>query len=76
VLAEGPAAAHLVGFLRGDGVVALATRLPRSLQTWAGTTLDLPAGTWTDRLTGAVHTGTVEVGAVLGALPVALLVRG
>ena len=76
VLAEGPAAAHLVGFLRGDGVVALATRLPRSLDTWAGTTVALPGGTWTDQLTGAAHTGTVAVGAVLHRLPVALLVRG
>lgn len=76
VLAQGPAAAHLVGFLRGDGVVALATRLSRSLEGWAGTTVDLPAGTWTDHLTGTVHSGTVAVGAVLAGLPVALLVRG
>ena len=76
VLAEGRAAAHLVGFLRGDGVVALATRLSRSLPTWADTTVALPDGAWTDRLTGAPHTGTVEVGTVLARLPVALLVRG
>ena len=76
VLAEGRAAAHLVGFRRGDGVVALATRLSRSLPSWAGTTVALPDGAWTDHLTGTAHTGTVAVGTVLARLPVALLVRG
>ncbi len=75
VLAEGPAARHVVGFLRGDRVIALATRLSRSLPGWDGTTVTLPAGTWTDRLTGAAHLGRAEVGAVFTALPVALLVR-
>ncbi len=78
VVAEGPQAHHLVGFARGDGtgeqVIALATRLSVTLGGWAGTTVPLPAGTWTDRLTGTVHTGEVELADLFAALPVALLV--
>ncbi|MEO6880424.1 MAG: malto-oligosyltrehalose synthase [Mycobacteriaceae bacterium] len=80
VLAQGPQAQHLVGFARGDKsgprVIALATRLSMSLTSWDTTTVDLPEGTWTDRLSGAVHRGRVQVATVLSGLPVAALVRG
>jgi (1->4)-alpha-D-glucan 1-alpha-D-glucosylmutase len=77
---------HLVGFLRGaygtaaDAEVAvLATRLPAGLAArdgWGDRTVDLPAGRWTDRLTGVVHErGPVRLADALDALPVALLVR-
>ncbi len=75
VLAQGPAASHVVGFLRGERVLALATRLSRSLDHWDGTTVSLPRGAWADRLTGATHTGTVDVAELLDRLSVALLVR-
>jgi len=75
VLAQGPAASHVVGFLRGERVLALATRLSRSLDHWDRTTVSLPPGVWADRLTGATHTGTVDVAGLLDRLPVALLVR-
>ena len=80
VLADGEAAQHLVAFGRGprgrtSDVLAVATRLPASSPGWVGTTLTLPPGSWTDRLTGAGHQGTVRLLDVLAALPVALLVR-
>ncbi len=80
VPASGPAAAHAVVFDRG-GAVALATRLPVRLERdggWRGTVLRLPAGRWTDVLTGAsLQPGTtgLPVGDVLGRYPVALLMR-
>jgi (1->4)-alpha-D-glucan 1-alpha-D-glucosylmutase len=43
---------------------------------WAGTTLDLPAGTWTDTLDPTrTFTGTVALADLLGPFPVALLER-
>ncbi|MDQ2723526.1 MAG: malto-oligosyltrehalose synthase, partial [Actinomycetota bacterium] len=80
VLAEGEAAQHLIGFSRGpvDGdpdVVALATRLSVSLDGWGTTTVPLPEGEWTDRLTHRTYAGTVRAGDLLATLPVALLAR-
>jgi (1->4)-alpha-D-glucan 1-alpha-D-glucosylmutase len=75
--ATGPAAGHLIGFDRGP-LIALATRLPHGLAAdggWRDTELELPAGDWTDRLTGSVHRGTVPVARLLERYPVALLVR-
>lgn len=75
--AAGPAADHLIGFDRG-GAITLATRLPITLAAaggWGETTLSL-AGTWTDALCGAEHSGTVRVADLLHRLPVALLTRG
>lgn len=83
LLAEGPRADRLVGFVRGEAtgdedgarVISLATRLSMGLGSWGATVLRLPAGTWTDRLTGRTHTGDVPVGRLLEVLPVAALVR-
>ncbi len=75
VSAHGPAADHVVAFDRG-GAVAVATRLPvalGSLGGWAGTALDLPAGTWRDLVSDRVVTGDLDD--VLAAYPVALLVK-
>jgi len=84
LFSTGPAADHVLAFLRGDRVAAIATRLPATLDRlggWRGTALALPAGTWRCALTGQ----TYEMGSALGdelplerltaALPVALLVR-
>ncbi|MBB3038861.1 malto-oligosyltrehalose synthase [Hoyosella altamirensis] len=56
-------------------IVAIAARFTavRSQQDWADTTITLPAGAWTDRLTGIDHTGTVDAPTLLGTYPVALL---
>ncbi|MBP1159186.1 (1-_4)-alpha-D-glucan 1-alpha-D-glucosylmutase [Rhodococcus sp. PvR044] len=78
VTADGAASAHLVGFLRGEDVIAVATRhsLALSQRGWRGTSVALPPGTWTDRLNGHVFTGTVPAEELLSQLPVALLARG
>ena len=80
VLAEGDAARHVVGFSRGPAgaepdVIAVATRLPGSLGRWGSTTVALPGGQWTDRLTGVDHRGDTPVAELLDRLPVALLTR-
>ncbi|WP_225219356.1 malto-oligosyltrehalose synthase [Arthrobacter gallicola] len=73
---DGPAAKHVFGFDRG-GAVTLVTRLPLGLAAaggWNGTTVQLPAGTYLNRLTGAVHSGgEAEVEDLFGGYPVALL---
>lgn len=84
LFSTGPATDHVLAFLRGERVAAVATRLPVTLDRlggWRGTAIALPAGTWRCALTGQ----TYEMGSALGdelplerltaALPVALLVR-
>ena len=75
--AEGSKAEHVVAFLRSDDVIAVAPRLPHQLaDSWSGTSLQLPEGVWTDRLSGQEFAGgTVRVSALLDRFPVALLVR-
>ncbi|MBY6365986.1 malto-oligosyltrehalose synthase [Rhodococcoides corynebacterioides] len=87
VTASGSASDHVVGFGRGEhggapNVVVLATRASLALvgngrenDTWGDTTVALPEGEWTDRLTGATYSGTTPAATVFGTLPVALLVR-
>ncbi|MCE5291866.1 MAG: malto-oligosyltrehalose synthase [Nocardiaceae bacterium] len=78
VYASGPSAAHVVGFARGaiePDVVALATRFTARFTGWESTHLNVPAGTWTDRVTGTEHTGPIDAAAVLSRYPVAVLVR-
>jgi (1->4)-alpha-D-glucan 1-alpha-D-glucosylmutase len=78
LLAEGPAADHLLGFDRG-GAVTLATRLPVGLDAaggWSGTTIALPPGEYTDVLTGRTVTGGRQlVAELLLYYPVALLLE-
>jgi (1->4)-alpha-D-glucan 1-alpha-D-glucosylmutase len=68
---------HLVGFVRGGEVAALATRAPRRLEAaggWGDATVTLPEGLWRDELTGVLHGGEVNRCAdVLADYPVALL---
>ncbi|MBB6627740.1 malto-oligosyltrehalose synthase [Nocardioides sp. KIGAM211] len=85
--ASGDAAGHVLAFDRG-GAVTVVTRLPIGLAArggWGDTTLDLPAGTWRDALTGrlvveevAQHPSRshgVRLAELLADLPVALLVK-
>jgi (1->4)-alpha-D-glucan 1-alpha-D-glucosylmutase len=68
----GARAAHAVAFTRSGGLAVLVPR--RTTGDWAGTTVDLPAGPWTDVLTGQpVNGGQVEVAALLRRFPVAIL---
>ncbi|MFE3292399.1 malto-oligosyltrehalose synthase [Rhodococcus sp. NPDC059234] len=77
VFADGPAAAHLVGFARGEDVIAVATRLTVGLaeRGWQGTVLHLPPGTWSERLHGRRASGAVELEALFARRGVALFVR-
>jgi (1->4)-alpha-D-glucan 1-alpha-D-glucosylmutase len=77
VLANGTAADHLVGYLRGDDVLVVVSRWTVRLADtgWGETTVELPDGRWTDRLTGAHHAGAALAADLFDVLPVALLVR-
>ncbi len=77
LLAQGTRADHVLAFQRGGDVIAVAQRFSHRLsKLWRGTTLTLPEGSWTDRLSGATFRGgTVRMHSLLEALPVALLVR-
>ena len=77
MLPRGDAAAHLIAFLRGDDVLVAVSRWSVRLQEsgWSDTALPLPEGTWTDRITGDVWTGSVPAADLFTQLPVALLER-
>jgi (1->4)-alpha-D-glucan 1-alpha-D-glucosylmutase len=77
IMAAGPRSDHVVGFARGGGAVTIAPRLPLKLGgAWGDTTIEMPAGNWTDDLTGSkVADGKVWVADLLGRFPVALLSR-
>jgi (1->4)-alpha-D-glucan 1-alpha-D-glucosylmutase len=66
---------HLLGYLRGEDVLVLAVRQPDADGGTPSTRVELPAGTWTDRLTGTAHEGSVATEDLLTKLPVAILVR-
>ncbi|HEY8548103.1 MAG TPA: hypothetical protein VIL36_23760, partial [Acidimicrobiales bacterium] len=85
---EGPAADHVVAFTRGDrpdvAVVVPRLTLRRGDRGWGGTTVALPAGRWSDLVTGEVlvvrpaapeSAADVEVARLLDRFPVALLER-
>ncbi len=81
VSADGPVAAHAVGFVRAGRVAVVATRLALRLAAgggWGPTRVVLPEGRWTDLLTGTAHVpggdGAVPAADLL-TWPVALLVR-
>ena len=77
VLAEGPASEHMVAFLRGDDVLTVVSRHTVRLSEtgWGDTALTLPAGTWTDRISGGRFSGRVLPVELFADLQVALLVR-
>ena len=67
---------HALAFARGDGAIAVVTRLPVGLERrggWRGATITLPPGRWRDLLTGCEHTGRIPMAHLLARLPVALL---
>ena len=65
------------GHAAGDQVVAVVTRLAASLDGWGDHTVALPAGQWTDLLSGGSldSPGEVALAGILDRLPVALLTR-
>jgi (1->4)-alpha-D-glucan 1-alpha-D-glucosylmutase len=74
---EGPKRLHLIAFLRGESVAALAPRWNIKLGGGFGsTTVALPAGNWTNVFTGdRVKGGSRRVQQLFQKFPVALLVR-
>ncbi len=75
--AEGAAAAHCLAFTRSPDLAVAVTRLPAGLEAaggWRDTVLPLPAGVWTDVLTGREVSG--DLATLFERYPVALLVRG
>jgi (1->4)-alpha-D-glucan 1-alpha-D-glucosylmutase len=76
LVAEGPAADHLLAFDRGGAVTAV-TRLPVGLARcgWADTVLRLPTGRYVDQVTERVFTGAVPAAELFAVLPVALLAK-
>ena len=77
VPAAGSAAAHLVAFLRGDDVLVAVSRWTVKLAEtgWGDTTVTLPEGIWTDRLTGRTHAGSPAATELFAELPAVLLER-
>jgi (1->4)-alpha-D-glucan 1-alpha-D-glucosylmutase len=74
--ATGSAAEHVVAFVRGDGAVTIVPRLTLSLDGWGSTSLQLPAGSWHDELSGgSTPGGPTRLATLLARFPVALLVR-
>ena len=79
MLAQGSATEHLVGFSRGNDVIALAPRLSSLLGgSWGNAFINLPAGNWIDVFTGSSITGggRVKLQTVFEQFPVALLTKG
>lgn len=77
LLACGPAAEHVVAFRRGgDVLVAVARFTVRLAETgWGDTALSMPAGVWTDRLTGRRFSGAPGAEQLFAELPGVLLER-
>lgn len=75
VIAEGSAAEQVVAFLRGADVLVAVSRWTVRLEEtgWGDTTLTLPPGTWTDRISGTVLSGTVGAEQLFTDLSVVLL---
>ena len=74
---EGKKAEHVIAFRRGDNLVSVVTRHWQTLEgDWDGTSLRIPDGMWTNRLTGdVVQGGDVFMKDLLTKFPVALLAR-
>jgi (1->4)-alpha-D-glucan 1-alpha-D-glucosylmutase len=77
---QGPAADHALGYVRGDRVAVLVTRLPVGLGRRGGfgdTTVELPVGTWRPVLGGEPVDGggAVPLASLLDPFPVTLLER-
>lgn len=69
---------HLLGFVRSEQVATVVTRWPAGVARsgWSNATFALPDGSWHNVLDDeSVTGGDVRASDVLGALPVALLLR-
>lgn len=77
LLAGGPAARHVVSFVRGTDVLVAVTRHSVTLAEtgWQDTVLALPTGVWVDRIGGGRFSGEVMAADLFADLGVVLLER-
>lgn len=77
LLASGPRAEHVVGFMRGARVATIVPRWPYKVgDNWSSTSIELPAGQWLNAFTGdMVDGGRLRVQALVRRFPVALLTK-
>jgi (1->4)-alpha-D-glucan 1-alpha-D-glucosylmutase len=73
---HGPRAGAVVAYDRGGLAVVAPVRTPTAPRWWSDTTVGLPAGTWTDVVTGeTVDGGVRRLDQLLAGFPVAVLAR-
>ena len=75
VMAAGTYERHLLGMLRGEDVMVLVTRRPRTVPDWEDTTVTLPEGMWEEQLGGGMFAGTVKLATLFKNRPQAILTR-
>jgi len=74
--AQGDKSEQVVAFCRGESVITVAQRLPRTRQSgWEQTFLDLPPGRWLNVMDKRNFEGRVPLDRLLNAFPVALLIH-
>jgi len=74
--ATGEASDRIIAYRRGEHVLTVAPRWNHAAKPWGETALQLPAGGWRDRLTGAEFAGgNAPLDNLLAEFPVALLQR-
>jgi (1->4)-alpha-D-glucan 1-alpha-D-glucosylmutase len=74
--ARGAKSDHVIAFLRGEQVIAVAPRWPLRLAgDWGNTSLALPTGPWSNTLTGETFEGAMPLSELVRSFPIALLVR-
>jgi (1->4)-alpha-D-glucan 1-alpha-D-glucosylmutase len=68
---------NVIAYMRGNAIATIVPRLTmKVMDAWRDTTVVLPEGTWTNRLTGAAMSGgAVQMRSLVREFPVALLVR-
>jgi (1->4)-alpha-D-glucan 1-alpha-D-glucosylmutase len=73
----GGKARHALAFLRAESVAVVVPRFPLTLaDRWEDTTVELPAGRWTNELTGdTCDGGRQALAKLLARFPAALLTR-
>jgi (1->4)-alpha-D-glucan 1-alpha-D-glucosylmutase len=77
IRARGSRANHVVAFSRGGAALAIVPRLVMGLGgNWDETSIELPAGSWSNAMTGGTFSGgEVAMRDLLARFPVALLAR-
>jgi len=78
IYAQGRKAGHVIAYMRGADVITVVPRLTSLVRGgWEDTAISLPAGNWTNFLTGrTVADGATRVETLFQDFPVTLLVHG